>query len=171
MYLLFGFLAAFRLYLRFRGKGDLASSLSDQTLGRVSRGQHGELRAGKQIDNRETLIFKNRTARDFWRTRLRLSGTGPDTPLTRIVDEGDQAMKVTLVCLFLLLALHASPQEPQKPAEEKPATESKSTSETEKQVSDNCSLGCQSVGTTQHEARVERLDQIFLRIGSTLQRS
>jgi mono/diheme cytochrome c family protein len=43
-------------------------------------------------------------------------------------------MKVTLGCVFLLLQLHASPQEPQKPAEEKSAAESKSTSETAKQV-------------------------------------
>jgi mono/diheme cytochrome c family protein len=54
--------------------------------------------------------------------------------LTRIVDEGDQAMKVTLACVFLLLRLHASPQEPKKPADEKSAAESKSTSETAKQV-------------------------------------
>jgi mono/diheme cytochrome c family protein len=43
-------------------------------------------------------------------------------------------MKVILVCVFLLLPLHASPQELKKPAEEKSAAESKSTSETAKQV-------------------------------------
>jgi mono/diheme cytochrome c family protein len=43
-------------------------------------------------------------------------------------------MKVTLACVFLLLALRASPQEPKKPPEEKSATESKSTSETAKKV-------------------------------------
>jgi mono/diheme cytochrome c family protein len=58
---------------------------------------------------------------------------GPITPLTQIVDEGDPAMKVTLACVLLLLPLHASPQEPQKPTEEKSATESKSTSDTAKQ--------------------------------------
>jgi mono/diheme cytochrome c family protein len=77
-------------------------------------------------------MFENGSAKDFWRTIL--NGSGPDTPLTRIVDEGDQAMKVTLACVFLLLPLHASPQEPQKPTEEKSAAESKSTSETAKQV-------------------------------------
>jgi mono/diheme cytochrome c family protein len=49
-----------------------------------------------------------------------------------MVDEGDQAMKLTSGCVFLLLALHASPQEAKKPAEEKPAAESKSTSATAK---------------------------------------
>ena len=43
-------------------------------------------------------------------------------------------MKVTLACVFLLLPLPASPQEPKKPAEEKSAAESKPTSEAAKQV-------------------------------------
>ena len=82
-------------------------------------------------DNRESWTFENRNAKDFW--RIILKRTGPDTALTQIVHEGDQAMKVTLACVLLLLPLHASPQEPQKPTEEKPATESKSTSDTAKQ--------------------------------------
>jgi mono/diheme cytochrome c family protein len=77
-------------------------------------------------------MFENRSAKGFW--RIILNRTGPDTPLTRIVDEGDQAMKVRLACVFLLLPLHASPQEPKKPTEEKSAAESKSASETAKQV-------------------------------------
>jgi mono/diheme cytochrome c family protein len=43
-------------------------------------------------------------------------------------------MKVTLACVFLLLPLNVSAQQPQQPTEEKPATESKSSSETAKQV-------------------------------------
>ena len=43
-------------------------------------------------------------------------------------------MKVTLAFVLLLLPLHVSTQEPQKPTEEKSAAESKSTSETAKQV-------------------------------------
>ena len=43
-------------------------------------------------------------------------------------------MKVTLACVFLLLPLHVSAQQPQQPTEEKPATESKSNSDTAKQV-------------------------------------
>jgi hypothetical protein len=39
-------------------------------MGPVSRGQQGELKEGKQIDNRESLIFKGRNATDFWRTIL-----------------------------------------------------------------------------------------------------
>ncbi len=77
-------------------------------------------------------MFENENATDSW--RIILNRTGPDTPLTQIVDEGDQAMKATLACVLLLLPLHAFPQEPQKPTEEKPATESKSSSETGKQV-------------------------------------
>lgn len=42
-------------------------------------------------------------------------------------------MKVTLACALLLLPLHVSTQEPQKPTEQKPATESNSKSETAKQ--------------------------------------
>ena len=43
-------------------------------------------------------------------------------------------MKVTLACVLLLLPLQASPQEPNKPTEEKSTAESKSKSETAKQV-------------------------------------
>jgi mono/diheme cytochrome c family protein len=51
-----------------------------------------------------------------------------------MVDEGDQAMKVTLGCVLLLLPLQASPQEPNKPTEEKSTAESRSKSDTAKQV-------------------------------------
>jgi hypothetical protein len=43
-------------------------------------------------------------------------------------------MKVTLACVLLLLPLQASPQEPNKPTEEKSTAESKSKAETAKQV-------------------------------------
>ena len=43
-------------------------------------------------------------------------------------------MKVKLAFVFLLLPLCASPQEPKKQTEEKPAVESKSTSETAKRI-------------------------------------
>jgi len=43
-------------------------------------------------------------------------------------------MKLNLACAFLLLSLHSVPQETQKPVEEKPAVESKNTSEAEKLV-------------------------------------
>jgi mono/diheme cytochrome c family protein len=43
-------------------------------------------------------------------------------------------MKVTLTCVLLLLPLQASPQDPNKPTEEKSTAESKSKSETAKQV-------------------------------------
>jgi mono/diheme cytochrome c family protein len=43
-------------------------------------------------------------------------------------------MKVTLGCVLLLLPLQASPQEPNKPTEEKSTAESRSKSETAKQV-------------------------------------
>src|SRR5260370_13222160 len=91
------------------------------------------------LNSRETILSKvvcwkqNVNANGFWRAIL--NQTGPDTPLTLIVDEGDQAMKLPLLhCVLLLLPVNASPQEPQKPAEEKSATESKSPSDTAKQV-------------------------------------
>ena len=43
-------------------------------------------------------------------------------------------MKVISACVFLLLSLDTSSQEPKKPAEEKSTAESKSTSETAKRV-------------------------------------
>jgi len=43
-------------------------------------------------------------------------------------------MKIILSFLFLLLPLHASPQEPSKPADEKSAADSKPASETAKQA-------------------------------------
>jgi mono/diheme cytochrome c family protein len=78
------------------------------------------------------LIFKNRNAKDFWRTIL--CGNGPDTPLTSALGKGDQAMKVKLAFVFLLLPLYTSPQEPKKQTEEKPAVESKSTTEPAKRI-------------------------------------
>jgi mono/diheme cytochrome c family protein len=42
-------------------------------------------------------------------------------------------MKVTLACVFLLLSLPPAPQETKKPVEERPAAESKTTSEVAKQ--------------------------------------
>jgi len=43
-------------------------------------------------------------------------------------------MKITLSFLFLLLPLHASPQEPRKPVEEKSAADSKTSPAAAKQV-------------------------------------
>jgi len=44
----------------------------------------------------------------------------PDGPLTRKVEQGDQAMKLTFACVLVGFALQLSPQEAQKPVEEKP---------------------------------------------------
>jgi mono/diheme cytochrome c family protein len=57
----------------------------------------------------------------------------PGARLTRSVVEGDQAMKLVIVCAFLLLPLYCASQEPAKPAEGKPAVDSKAAPDAAKQ--------------------------------------
>src|ERR1700756_5747178 len=79
----------------------------------------------------------------------------PDGPLTRQVEQGDQGMKLVFVCGLSVVLAHSFLQEPQKPAEEKPAaaTEAKPVASAAKLVNptkataESIALGKKAYGT------------------------